>query len=70
MIQLFDVKAAARALSISHWTVRALARQGKLRPIYIGRLVRFEASELQNFIETAKGHAGNPQKLNQEGVDQ
>ncbi len=49
-MQLNDVGRVAKMLGISTWTVRAYARSGKLRPVRIGRLVRFEDSEIQRFV--------------------
>jgi len=50
MNSLLDVKEAARAWAVSPWTIRAYIRDGKLRAIRIGRLVRLEASELERFV--------------------
>jgi excisionase family DNA binding protein len=54
MNPLYDVNQAARVLAVSPWTIRAYIRQGKLQPVRIGRLVRLEPQEIQNFIEGAK----------------
>src|SRR5262249_26486562 len=51
MKPLYDVKMAAEALAISPWTVRAYIRDGKLRPVRIGRLVRLEVAELDRFVD-------------------
>jgi len=42
MKALYDVKAAAQALAVSPWTIRAYIRDGKLKPIRLGRLVRLQ----------------------------
>ena len=42
---VFDVREAARVLSISPWTIRRYITDGKLRPIRIGRRVLIEPSE-------------------------
>jgi len=55
MQPLHDVNGAAQLLAISPWTVRAYIRQGKLRPVRIGRLVRIDELELQRFVAEAKG---------------
>jgi len=55
MKPLFDVNGAAQLLAISPWTVRAYIRQGKLHPVRIGRLVRIEETEIQEFVAGAKG---------------
>ena len=70
MNQLLNVPDAAQLLAVSPWTVRAYIRQGKLRAVRIGRLVRLEVSEIQSFVETAKGNSNGPQNLNQEGAAQ
>lgn len=60
MNQLYDVNAAARLLAVSRWSVRAWIRQGKLKPIRLGRLVRLDEEELSRFVATVK--AGNEGK--------
>jgi excisionase family DNA binding protein len=54
-VRLYDVKDAAEILAISPWTVRAYIRNGKLRPIRMGRLVRLDEQELEQFVAGAKG---------------
>ncbi len=54
MNQLFDVNAAARQLAVSPWTIGAYIRQGKLRPVRIGRLVRLDEEELSRFVASSK----------------
>jgi len=54
MHPLYDVNTAAQILAVSPWTIRAYIRQGKLRPIRIGRLVRLDEQELQKFIADAR----------------
>jgi excisionase family DNA binding protein len=54
MEALHDVNAAAKLLAVSPWTIRAYIRQGKIRPVRIGRLVRLEEQELSRFISDAK----------------
>lgn len=54
MNQLYDVKAAARQLAVSPWTIRLYIRQGKLRPVRIGRLVRLDEDELSRFVTSNK----------------
>lgn len=51
---LVDVKEAARAWAVSPWTIRAYIREGKLRAVRIGRLVRVETSELERFVNEQK----------------
>ena len=43
MEQLLDIAKAAKALSISPWTVRSYIRSGKLRPVRLGRRVLLTA---------------------------
>lgn len=40
----------ARFLRCSRWTVRRLARTGKLRPIRIGGLIRFRKSDIEALL--------------------
>ena len=56
-MKLHDGKAAAEVLTVSPWTIRAYIRDGKLRPIRIGKPVRFDEPELKSFIASAKGSA-------------
>jgi excisionase family DNA binding protein len=39
---------------VSPWTIRAYIRQGKLRPIRIGRLVRLDEEELSRFVAQSR----------------
>jgi excisionase family DNA binding protein len=55
MVPLFNVKDAANLLAVSPWTIRAYIRDGKLRPVRIGRLVRLDEQELHRFVVEAKG---------------
>ena len=57
MNSLLDVKEAARAWAVSPWTIRAYIRDGKLRAVRIGRLVRLEASELERFVGEQRNKA-------------
>jgi excisionase family DNA binding protein len=59
MEALHDVNDAARILAVSPWTVRAYIRQGKLRPVRIGRLVRLEELELTQFVRSRKDGSCN-----------
>jgi excisionase family DNA binding protein len=54
MEPLFDVKQAADFLHVSHYTVRAWIKAGKLRATRLGSLVRIEKSELRRLIEEGK----------------
>jgi excisionase family DNA binding protein len=53
---MHDVNSAAKLLLVSPWTIRAWIRDGKLRPVRLGRLVRIEEAELTRFIRQAGGH--------------
>ena len=50
MKPLYDVNSAARLLSVSHWTVRAYIRDGKLRPVRLGRRVLLAENELERLV--------------------
>jgi excisionase family DNA binding protein len=58
MESLQSVEEAAKTLSLSAWTVRAYIRQGKIRPVRIGRRVVIEPSEIRRLIEQGKSGAG------------
>ena len=48
------MKGAALALAVSPWTIRAYIRDGKLKPVRLGRLVRLEEQELERFVAQAQ----------------
>lgn len=52
MNALLDVPEVARLLRLSVWTVRGLAREGKLRPLRIGRRLLFKESDVQQFVDS------------------
>ena len=54
MKPLKSVEEAAGLLGISPWTVRSYIREGKLKPVRIGRRVLVEEAELERFIERSK----------------
>ena len=54
MQQLYDVPTAAGFLSISSWTLRSYLKQGKLRPVRIGRRVLIDEEELAKFVAKSK----------------
>jgi excisionase family DNA binding protein len=70
MERLYDVNGAAQLLAVSPWTVRAYIRQGKLRAVRIGRLVRLEVSAIQSFVDAARGSSVVEQNPNHEGAQQ
>jgi len=68
MERLQSVEKAAQTLSLSAWTVRAYIRQGKIRPVRIGRRVLLEGSELRRIIKESRSaltstpnHGSSPQ---------
>jgi len=62
MKALYDVKAAAQALAVSPWTIRGYIRDGKLKPVRLGRLVRLEEAELERFVAQAQAPVVQIQK--------
>ena len=54
----FGLRQAAEALGLSHWTLRAWVRQGKVQAVRLGRRVLIEPSELQRLIEQGRGGIG------------
>jgi excisionase family DNA binding protein len=48
------VKEAAASLGISHWSIRKMIRQGRLRAVRIGRRVLIEPAELKRLIERGR----------------
>ena len=68
-MNLYNVKQAAKMLAVSHWTVRALIRSGKLRPVRVGRLVRLDEQELEKFVSLAKSVAGDAQLIEKENAN-
>jgi excisionase family DNA binding protein len=69
-MKLYDIQDVARMLSVSPWTVRAYIRNGKLRPVRIGRLVRVDERDLDEFVAGAKdsGDSGKNQEPEDESV--
>jgi excisionase family DNA binding protein len=51
---LMDVRAAARALSVSPRTVQLLAARGELATVKIGKLTRYAVADLQRFIDARR----------------
>jgi excisionase family DNA binding protein len=60
-----DVRAAARALSVSPRTVQLLAARGELPSIKIGKLRRIALADLQHFIDARRLA---PESIGAEGV--
>ena len=59
----YDVKMAAKLLLVSPWTIRSWIRNGKLRPVRLGRLVRLDEAELQRFVAEARASLPSNQQL-------
>lgn len=51
---LFTVRQAAQALSVCEKTLSNLTKRGAIRPVRIGRGVRYDVEELKGFIERQK----------------
>ncbi len=50
MDRLVDVPEAASLLSVSVWTIRKWAREGRLAFVKLGGTVRFRPVELERFV--------------------
>lgn len=48
--RLYDVKEASAFLGVSPWTVRELIWRGDLAHVRVGRLIRLDLRDLENFI--------------------
>ena len=48
------LRQAAEAVGLSHWTLRAWVRQGKVKAVRLGRKVLVEPGELQHLIAEAR----------------
>lgn len=55
MESLKSIEQAAEMLALSPWTVRLYVRQGKIRPVRIGRRVLIEPPEIRRIIEEGRG---------------
>jgi excisionase family DNA binding protein len=62
MNALHDVRSAAVKLAVSPWTIRAYIRDGKLRVVRLGRLVRLEERELERFVSESQAPVVQIQK--------
>lgn len=54
MRPLKSVVEAAELLRISPWTVRSYIRDGKLKPVRLGRRVLVEEAELERLVAESK----------------
>ena len=66
MQQLISVEQAAGLLGLSTWTVRAYIRDGKLRPVRLGRRVLLAENELERLVAEGQLQAAHPE-LNRGG---
>ena len=60
MESLKSVEEAAEALALSPWTVRLYVRQGKIRPVRIGRRVLIEPQEIRRIVEEGRNNPTVP----------
>ena len=66
------LRQAAEAVGLSHWTLRAYVRRGKLRAVRLGKRVLIEPSELQRLVEQgrkAASHQDSSDEIVQEKRD-
>jgi len=61
MESLKSIEQTAEALGLSPWTIRAYVRQGRIRPVRLGRRVLIEPREILRVIEEGRANG------NQEG---
>jgi excisionase family DNA binding protein len=59
---LLTTRQAAKALSISERTLWQLAKDGKIPTVRIGRSVRFDPRDLQDWISAHKEGGGHEQQ--------
>jgi len=52
--RLYGVAEASQLLGISHWTLRAYLKAGRLSPVRIGRRVLLDDAELREFVSKCK----------------
>lgn len=52
---LLTPRDAARALAVCEKTLWSLSKRGELRPVRIGRAVRYDVADLRRFIDRRKG---------------
>ena len=58
--RLLDVRDVAEILGTSVWTVRNLYWSGELPYVRVGRLLRFDVSDLEEWIRENKRTHGKP----------
>ena len=67
MTALMSIEEAAGLLRISPWTVRAWIREGRLRPVRLGRRVLLSETELERLVTESQAQ---PQPTTSEGATQ
>lgn len=55
---LLSTEAAAEILGLSRRTIQQLQARGELRPIRVGRAVRFHVEDLRNWVDGKRTEAG------------
>ena len=60
MESLKSIEEAAESLALSPWTVRLYVRQGKIRPVRIGRRVLIEPQEIRRIVEQGRDNSPVP----------
>jgi len=55
-----NVNACAQMLGISPYTVRLYTKQGKIRPVRIGKRVLFQMEEIERFVQEVAKSLANP----------
>jgi excisionase family DNA binding protein len=59
--QLLTMDDVTKKLSISRQTVHKWIKDGKIKVVRIGRILRFEAAEVNNLIESSRVTEASPQ---------
>ncbi len=67
MQRLRNVHEASELLGISPWTVRAYIREGKLRPVRLGRRVLLAEGELERLVAQSQEQSVPHPDVNQTG---
>lgn len=57
--RLLSINDAAKYLGVSPWHVRRLVWRGDLPSVRVGRLVRLDRGDLDQYIEEQKSQVGN-----------
>ncbi len=64
MRPLMGIDKAAELLGISPWTVRGYIREGRLRPVRLGRRVLLTESELERLVAEGQKQAEAVERAN------